>query len=174
MSQPAYPYLPAPLSTQDFTDDDPQVLDSLVQETNAPADLSGGIVPTTLPPAYKPKNSTKVFGTFVSLSGGAPPQRLLGEDVDRGTCKVKVYSSASPITFNDYVIVTDDLGNLAYEAGVISSRQSLAIVAHHGETLDFDGHTGQLWVIPGNGITATITVTAYGVTSIDGSPMNNV
>jgi hypothetical protein len=165
MSTPPYDYLgPAVFTTQDLKDDDPAVIDSLVQETNAPADLKYGVEPYHPVPQYKPNPITRLFTATVLLSGGADPYQLLPEDVNRITCKLSAYSTnATPanITYNDFCLVGDN-------RGLVSARSNTFLCAcHHLQERDLYGHTGALWVIPGPGMTAAIEVTAWAVTTYD-------
>lgn len=165
MSSPLHPdFTPAAFSRQDFGDDDSAVLDSLVQETNAPADTKYAIDPVIEVPQFKPVAPTKLFTATVILAGGAQPFPLLPEDVNRVTCRVRAFStnaSLAAVTYNDFCL-------LHSEPGVVSSRmQNFLITLHHDDVLDIDGHTGAVWVIPGPGMSSSIEVTAWGVTSYD-------
>lgn len=170
MSTPPYPHFPEPLSTQDFKDDDAIIIDQMLETTSAPADPRGALGPSTLGQQYKAKPVTRLYAQTFVLSGGAQPQQLLQEDVNRGTCKVKAFSTADPlsgVTYNDFCVLSDERGMIS------SGMKSNAFTLHHGSTMDLDGHTGQLWVIPGPGMSAAIEVSVYGITSMDGTPVND-
>lgn len=165
MSTPPYPATEPPIfQTQNLHDDDAQVIDDLVQETNAPADPRFGVVPSIEVPQYKPIPVTRLYTATAVLGGGADPYPLLPEDVNRVTCRIRVFSTnavAANITYNDFALFADN-------RGLASSRaQNYLITCHHSEVVDLDGHTGAVWVVPGPGMTAAIEVSAWGVTSYD-------
>lgn len=162
MSTPSF--FPEPFSTQDIHDDDPQVIDSLVQETNAPADIKYGVEPVSEVPQFQPVPVTRLFTATVLLSGGADPYPLLPEDVNRKTCRIRVFSTnavSANITYNDFALFADNRGLASTRA------QNFLITCHHGEIIDLDGHTGAVWCVPGPGMTAAIEVSAWGVTTYD-------
>jgi hypothetical protein len=172
MSSPAYPYIPEAFETQNVHDDDAQVIDSLFEETSAPADIKAAVVATDPVQQYKAKAPTRMFANTISFPTGyaSGAVRLLSEDVDRGTTYVRVVSSAAAPAFNDYVIVSDDLNKVS------AGFSGIAIPVHNNGILDLSGHTGQVWVIPGPALSSSsvIEVCAYGIASADGTQLNNV
>lgn len=147
--------------SQDLTDDDPQVIDDLVSQTNAPADIKNAVVPVQQPPKSTPLNPTRIQANTNIFSGGALPQMLLSEDLNRNICRVRVYSSATTPGFNDYVIINDEKGKIS------NGTAGINIVARHNQLIDLDGHTGAVYATPGLGITASIEASAYGITHYD-------
>lgn len=142
----------------DARDDDGRVLDSLVQSTDAPATpVVESIAPA---PLVFPKPITRIFADTEQMYIGDAPRRLLSEDLKRQTCRVKVYSlndTAANITWRDFVIISDEKGKVS------NGTAGINIVVHHGQSVDLDGHTGALWVIPGSLLTAVIEICAWGV-----------
>jgi hypothetical protein len=161
MSTPPYPFLPGPFQTENLKDDDPEVIDSLIQATTAPADIKYGIQPEAVIPQFQPVPVTKLFTATTVLAVGADPYPLLPEDVNRLTCRMTIFSLAVTPAYADYVLIGDNRGATS------ARNQNYLITGHHAQIIDLDAHTGQVWVIPGPSIAANIEITAYGVTSYD-------
>lgn len=173
---PAYPYFPKQFETQNFQDDDAEVINELVQQAQKPADIHDAVVPSLLVPQFKAIAPTRLFANTIQFSQAQQAVtpytavRLLSEDVNRGTCRVRVYSSATTPGIADYILVSDDLSKIS--AGVASI---CTVVRPSTSILDLDGHTGQVWVIPGPSLTASsvLEVSAFGITAVDGSILNH-
>lgn len=169
MSQPPYPYTPKPFETQNLNDDDPIVMDELVKTTSAPADIHGAIEPVVKPTDYRPKAATRALTSTVripTVANGGQVQRITSEDLNRATCKLRGYSKATTPSFDDYVIVADDPGKIA------SGSVQAANILRHNQTLDWDGHTGPIFITPGPATTDIFEVTAWGITTLDGTEQN--
>ena len=159
----SYPFLPAPFETQDKKDDDAIVIDQLVQETNAPADIHGAIEPVLPDTKVKPASVTRIISQTYQVYIGNPPVRLLTEDVKRVACRLKVYSlndTPANITRQDYIIINDEAGKIS------SGATGINIVCHHNQEVDLDGHTGAVWFIHGPLLTAFIEVSIWAVTEM--------
>lgn len=162
VSTPPYPAIPPPFGTQNLKDDDPEVIDSLIQATSAPADIHEGIVPVIPVPQFKPVPVTRFYATTAVLALGAQAYKILNEDINRLTCRLRITSTAASPTYADYVLIGDNFGSTSF------ASQNYLLTAHHGGgDVSLDGHTGNVFIIPGPSITGNIEVTAWGVTSYD-------
>lgn len=159
----SYPFLPAPFETQNKKDDDASIIDSLVQETNAPADPHGAIEPVPADTKVKPRSATRLYAQTYQVYIGNPPILIFPADLNRVNCHVSIYSlndTPANITRQDYVIINDEAGKISNGANGIN------IVAHHNRTVDLDGHTGAVYFTPGPLLTAFIEVSAYAVSEM--------
>ena len=138
----------------DYKDDDPQVIDALVNpEANPPAPDE---LPTVKPPVTEePKPINRLLTRTEILQPGWPPQLMMPADPFRESLTIRV--SAQNAT--DFLAIADDAGKLQTEAG--------SFVIFDASTWS-DTYTGPLWVkafaADGSAATGTVMVSVSAVT----------
>lgn len=144
MSDPSF----GPLVVGDVTDDDAEVIDSLVQQ--APEPPAPVVEPIASTPLVTPTVPTRLLSTRQLVDPAWPtPTLLLPADKTRKSLSVKVTSPANTAT--DGVVVMSDVRN----------GEGLALVCH-GTLLTLDHHTGDVRV-KANGA-AAVYVDVWSVT----------
>lgn len=138
-----------PLNLGNTADDDPQVLDSLVQsEATPPTPVPERIVTPALP---EPKIPTRLLSVRQSVDPlWMSPTLILPADTNRQYLYLTVTSPAATAT-DGVAVVSEVKGSLA----------TLGILTH-GRVLPLDGHTGPVWVL-GSGA-APVNVDVWSVT----------
>lgn len=129
MSHPTEPF-----ETQNVHDDDGPVIDSLFIETDAPPDLKELNEPIIVRALRDPAPITRIFSGEMTLDSTWAAQKILNADNKRKKLLVRVYSPTSTAT--DGVRIADDLGMLSVSGKLL-----------HGGQVDFDAHTGNVYVV---------------------------
>lgn len=144
MSEPTF----VPLNTGDKNDDDGQVIDSLLIETNTPPEpLPDASVDPQRAKVRPRKTGRLLTGTwFVPPgwhvnNGGSGPTLVLPADPDRKTFRIQVVSP----TAGDYIVIADDAGKLQ---GVDMFGGARIYATTTGNQRDIDNHTGPLYIVP--------------------------
>jgi len=120
-----------PLRLGDTTDDDAQVLDSLVQSEHEPPEVTDAITPALAPDPVLAKRPTRlIVGTLFSYATWLTPTMILPEDLNRISLTVTVDVSAG-----DYFEVGDSPNNMA--ARIYTTAVPTVILP---------GHTGAVYV----------------------------
>lgn len=133
------------LHTGDTSDDDAQVIDSLVQpQANPPAPLPDEMTETV---TKRPAQRTRIQTERVVLQTAWDPVKILNPDADRKVLTVSINSASA----TDFVTVGDEPNN-AKNGGSIFQANPLTLL----------GHTGALWVY--NPTVNAITVSYWTVT----------
>jgi len=125
MSEPTF----TPLNTGDVYDDDPQVIDSLVQSQANPIPPLPDILVTA--ETARPKRETRLQSGRITLHPGWDAIRLLTGDV----CRLTLVVSISSTDLTDFVSVGDTMDSARY-SGLVYMAEPLTLV----------GHTGAVWV----------------------------
>lgn len=121
--------------SQDFKDDDGQVIDSLLIETDAPPDKREAIEPVQLPVLPEPKKTTRLLTSDTTLDPTWDPYMILPADPKRQSITVRVYSPTA--------VATDGVRFASEKSEVLTAGKIL----HGSDTSVFSNHTGALWVI---------------------------
>lgn len=140
------------LNLGNTADDDPQVLDSLVQqEANPPTPVVEPIVTPSLP---EPRIPTRLLSVRQLVDPTwAAPTMVLPADTERKYLTVSVTSPAGTTT--DGVAVVSEVKGSVATLGILT----------HGRTLALDGHTGPVWVLASSvSAAAAVYVDAWSVT----------
>lgn len=156
---------PVPMfGTQNLTDDDGQVIDSFLVETDSPPDIKEAIEPIQqLPDKINVPRYTRIMsGIVLFLGGETTPVMLVPFDDNRIKFHLDVTSAAVAPVFADFVITADEPGKLSNPAAT-STQAGFRV--HNGKGVDMDEHTGPVWVIPGAAITNAIEVSWRAVTT---------
>jgi hypothetical protein len=156
---------PVPMfGTQNLHDDDGQVIDSFLIETDSPPDIKQAIEPIEqLPEKINVPRYTRVMSGIVLFYGGETnPVSLVPFDDNRIKFHLDVTSAAPAPAFSDFILVADEPGKLSNPA---ATSTLVAFRVHNGKGVDLDDHTGPVWVLPGAGITGAIEVSWRAVTT---------
>lgn len=122
-----------PLNTGDTQDDDPQVIDSLVEAVSAPP--TPVVEPIVTPPLPEPKVPTRLLSVRQRVDPTwSAPTLLLPEDTRREYLYVSVTSAAETAVTTDGVIFRSETG------------PAVGGLLMHGNSLPLDHHTGALLV----------------------------
>jgi hypothetical protein len=142
----------------DAHDDDGRVIDSLVQEVDAPATP---VVERIAPmPLIEPKRTTRILsGSFnfsftLANAGGYAPVQILPADANRQDMTIKAYSSATTLT--DFMYIADENGKLG--------TSSAGRLRPGSADFDVTEHTGAVWVLPNTAITADFEINWWATT----------
>lgn len=156
----------APLETAEFktlyvgntSDDDGQVIDSLVQEVDSPAEKV--MEPIDQEPLQNPKPINRLMTGTLVLNGTdtIAPQMILPPDDNRIHLRVDGLSLAVAPAAKDYAFLSD-------ENGKVSGAGTLAFRLRHNKALTTDDYTGAVWVFPGPIVADNFEVTWVAVTS---------
>lgn len=151
---------PLPFETQNTHDDDGQVIDSFFIETDAPANLPDAQEPILVKFLPEPKPTTRIISGSFSFNqtdanaGNYAPMQILVPDANRQDLTIKVYSSATTVT--DFVFI-------AGENGLLNSQSAGKLRAGSAD-FDLSGHTGSVYALPGNALTAAIEISWWATT----------
>lgn len=155
----------APLESAEFKnlyvgdprDDDGQVIDSLVQEVDAPAEPI--IEAIDQEPLENPKPITRLLsGTLIVTSADfLTPTMILPPDNNRIHLLIRAYSLAATPAAKDYVQLADENGK--------SSAPQMSYRLRHGTSHVLDDYTGAIFVMPGPITTDNVELTWVAVTS---------
>lgn len=148
---------PLPIfGSQDLKDDDGQVVDSFLIETDAPPDLKQVVEPIpVLTPVAQKFPTTLVTGFQIVTAGMTDPFPLFPPDLNRVFGKVRITSLNATPDLNQWVLVATDKSLLTNDAATgINARSGVSYRARQGQAIDIDSHTGGLWVV-GNASIAT-------------------
>lgn len=141
------------LFTGDNADDDAAVVDSFFIETDAPPTPVIEAIPSIA--LSKPTPSTVLRTGAVVADTSYQPYIIINADPNRKELRIEGYSSASPVTFNDYVF-------LAMDPGLLTPQSAYRL--RHGITINLDEHTGPIYFLPNSSITASFEVSWIAVT----------
>jgi hypothetical protein len=144
------------LHVGDTKDDDAQVVDSFLIETDAPPPLVIEAIDTA--PLVKPKPATvlRTGSVLLALPAAAwAPYKVMVADINRQELRLEGFSSLAAPTFEDYALV-------AYDPGLLTAQSGYRL--RHGEKLTLDSHTGDLYVLINPLATGTFEVSWVGVT----------
>lgn len=157
MSYPG-PIIPEVFGTQDKKDDDGQVIDSLLIETDAPPDLKTATQLVDAPETPKiPRPSRLLTGNITLVSTLVSPVMILPADTNRKSVTLSVLSTAaSPNALVEYVSVADNNGVLNTTSAWNLRNAAIPVTLYD--------YTGALWVFPATTITAAIELTWVAVT----------
>ena len=124
-----------PLRLGDTTDDDAQVLDSLVQSEHEPPEVTDAITPALAPDPVLAKRPTRLIAGTISIPATwLVPTLLLPEDLNRISLMITVDTVAPA-----YVEIGDNPSNLVGR-----------IYLTPEPTVILPGHTGAVWVSTAN------------------------
>jgi hypothetical protein len=140
------------------SDDDGRVIDSLVQEVDAPA--TPVIERITPAPLIEPKRTTRLLSgtqTFDNLNPPTAPLMILPADANRVDLTIKGFSYVTVPTATDFVFVADSNGNMSsLSAGQLRSTSA---------DFDLSEHTGPVWVFPSAALTGKFEISWWATTS---------
>lgn len=142
--------------SQDLKDDDGQVIDSFLKETDAPPDLTLATEPIPKPALKQPVPKDRLLSGTLTLQSGAnaypSPIMLFPADEYRESVIVSVFSTAAlPNATTEGVTVADELGKC---------NSALAFTIRPGkDPYTLINYNGALFVQALSGITASIEVT---------------
>lgn len=146
---------PVPIfGSQNVHDDDGQVIDSFLIETDAPPDLSQAIEPIPVPVKEPIKRPTRILSGTEILTQTSTPFMLLPPDSNRLHIRLDVFSYATTPGQKDYAIAGDENGKVA-NANMTQGPFRI----RHGKGYTIDDHTGALWITPGPIVADNIEVT---------------
>lgn len=143
----------------DTKDDDGLVIDSLVQEVDAPAELQTERL--NQESLENPKRIGRLMtGTIIlSSTDTLAPQQILPADANRVHLLVRAYSLAAVPATKDFAFLSD-------ENGKVTGSGTLAYRLRHGTSHALDDYTGAVYVFPGPAIAAdNVEITWVAVTS---------
>lgn len=142
-----------PLFTGDNNDDDGQVIDNFLIETDTPpTPVIEHISPA---PLIAPKAATILRTGSYLLNLSYSAIKMISADVNRKELRLEGYSTVAAPTFVEYALV-------AFDAGLLTD--SSAYHLRHGEKLNLDEHTGDVYILPVSTITAAFEVSYIAVT----------
>lgn len=123
------------LQLGDTHDDDPVVLDSLVQQETEPPDV-GEAISAALAPDYTPavRPSRVITGTLTMLNTWLQPTCILQEDLNRKSITISVTTEDA----TDYINLADTAGLLSTDTVGRIYETTVQEILH--------GHTGPVWV----------------------------
>jgi hypothetical protein len=128
----------------DTRDDDPHVIDSLVQEVDAPATpVVEAIAPAPL--ITPPKKQRLLTGTFVFDANTTSPIQIVPQDPKRMHLRLDGISFAATPGANDFLAISDDQGK-------VNTPFTAAWRLRSGKSHTIDDYTGAVYVMPGSGI----------------------
>lgn len=148
---------PVPMfGTQNLSDDDGPVIDSLFIETDSPPNLADAIEPIPVPATVPPVSTTRLFTGELTLAVDWAPVMILPADPKRKGLYLRVYSPTSVAT--DGIRIADE------SSKCITSGKVL-----HGNDAPFTNHTGAVYVLPtgnaaGGAASAPITIEYWSTT----------
>jgi hypothetical protein len=143
--------------SQNKSDDDGAVIDSLLIETDAPPNLKDATEPIVVRALESPKKITRIISKDVYLDPAwVQPDLLLPADANRKSLNILVYSPTAVLT--DGVRFSDEPGNIRTSGKI-----------QHGDTIQFTDHTGPMYVLAcgagANGVaSAAVSVEVWSVT----------
>lgn len=126
---------PVPIfGTQNTHDDDGQVIDSFLIETDAPPDLKPAIEPVSPSDVAAPRKTTRILTGVIVVNPTWSASQLIPADANRKGLTLRV---KSPTT-----IATDGI-RIASDSGNVNNAGFLL----HGESLTdaLDNHTGEVF-----------------------------
>jgi hypothetical protein len=158
----------SPLETAEFQnlyvgdtrDDDGQVIDSFLVETDKPATpVTEKISPA---PLVSPKRWGRLFTGSYLLQFGAnallSPYQILPADIARKSVTFSILSlAAAPTAYAEYVSISDENGKVISLSGGYNLR-------HGKDPLVLTDYTGPVYVFQGPAITANIEISWVAVT----------
>lgn len=133
MSSPMQPF-----ESQNVQDDDGQVIDSFLIETDAPPNLEDALEPIVIPAQVEVPRTTRIFSKEMVFQPAWDATLLLPADHNRKSLNIYVYSTAATPVVTDGVRLCDEKGSMLTTAGKLL----------HGGNIDLIGHTGALYAIP--------------------------
>jgi len=148
---PALPDDPDRLSTGDTADDDPMVLDALVQQEAEPPEPDEQPIEQTQPQA-KPRPVTRLLTQTVDIQPGWNPVLLLPADPDRMELLIRAEGEDGA-----YVLLSDDAGKV--QMGAAAFRLDAGRSWGIGAT-----HTGPVWASCGIAGDKAVNVSVVAVT----------
>lgn len=150
MSSPTVPF-----ETQNVHDDDGQVLDSFLIETNAPPVLKDAVEPIVVKGVRDVDPITRLFSIEQVIPIDWDVYQILPADANRKNLTIFVYSPTAVAT--DGVRFADERALTRNGAKVL-----------HGNTIDLSGHTGPLYAFPtgtAGAASAPVALEIWAVTS---------
>jgi hypothetical protein len=124
-----------PFESQNLKDDDGQVIDSFLIETDAPPPLSEALEPIVVKGETKVDKYTRLLSGEVTMGIDWEPVQILPVDATRLDLVLRVYSPTA--------IDTDGI-RFSDERGLVRTGGKVL----HGDMLNLADHTGAVWVIP--------------------------
>lgn len=138
---------PLPFETQNVRDDDGQVIDSFLIETDSPPPIEDAKEPIVVRALPQPKIVTRMFSGEQSLNSGMTPVQILPADANRLSLNVYVYSPTQVAT--DGIRFSDENGNVNTGGKLL-----------HDSNIMLAGHTGPVWVID-TGVSGRASAAVY-------------
>jgi hypothetical protein len=121
--------------SQDLKDDDGQVIDSFLIETDAPPDLKDAIEPVSQPTLPTPKKSTRLITSDTTIDPTWDGYQALPADPNRQSITIRVYSPTA--------VATDGVRIASEKSELLTAGKIL----HGQDTSVFANHTGAIWII---------------------------
>lgn len=145
--------------SQNLKDDDGQVIDSLLIETDAPPTPVLEPIPPT--PELKPIPCTRILtGTMTMDASMVEPILLFAADTNRQQFRLDVLSNFATPVNADYVLVADEKSKLQLPVDGSVMPGGLMFRVHHNHSLILDVHTGAIWIRPNPLISGGSTIEA--------------
>lgn len=134
-----------PFESQDKHDDDGQVIDSFLIETDAPPDLRQAEMVVPIAPLITVRPITRILSGYRNLHNGFTVEMILPADADRLSLTLAAFSTnATPTAASEYISIADENGK------VLTS--SAYLLRHGRDPLVLTGHTGPLYAVAGSGV----------------------
>jgi hypothetical protein len=155
----------APLETAEFQnlyvgnphDDDGQVIDSLVQEVDTPADVTRVTQPISVRQLDKPAPRGRIITGNIVLTTTFTPIQVLPADANRKSVTLQALSTAaSPTALVEYISIADTSGKV--------NTTSALNLRHGKDPMTLNDYTGPVWAVVGPSSTAGIELSWVAVT----------
>lgn len=154
----------APVIAGDQYDDDPQVLDSLVQQEAEPPtrkEIADALIVAGREVLHSLRVKTRLMTQTASLSTDGAPYMILPADADRRSLQFGVVAADASAV----LLIADDASKVVQRMGAWSVPASAAFTTYDAQTT----HTGPVWInaVRADGAAspaASVTVTVCAVT----------
>lgn len=137
--------------SQDLKDDDGQVIDSLLIETDAPPDPAKGEMSFDKPAPTLPKIPTRLLTGYQNFTATTDPIMILPADPSRKSVTLTVFSAAAaPTASVEYLSISDESGKL---------NTTSAMNLRHGKDPIALDHSGPIFAKGASTLTAVMELT---------------
>jgi hypothetical protein len=146
--------------SQNLSDDDGPVIDSLFIETDSPPDMKAATEPIPATSQKQPISCGRLLTGSLSMTLAVftSPTQILPADPNRKSLVLTAFSSAaSPTALVEYIEISDENGKVAGSSG-FNLRPGK-------DPITLTDYTGALWAMPASTITAAIELSWVAVTA---------
>lgn len=146
----------------DNTDDDGQVIDSLLIESNSPPPIEQAIEPIPILGEVEIPKVSRILSGVEIIKTTTDPMMLLPADFQRREFQIFVSAPTGSATATDFINVSDDLGAVSNARMNNTFRNVFRIRAWY--SWDLDAHNGPIYISGSFGQTLDLEVSWRAVT----------